>query len=58
MFHLQENQGILDSPWCNSPLRIYQKLGEGDFYSFDVEKFPFLSSYLLPTHNKNKCLPN
>ena len=44
--------GILDSLWCDNPCRIYQALVQGDFYSFDQEKFPFLLIYLLPTHKK------
>ena len=43
---------ILDSPWCNNPCRAYEELGQGDFYSFDQEKVPFLLVYLLPTHKK------
>ena len=45
--------GILDSPWCNNSCRAYKELGQGEFYSFDQEKVPFLSIYLLPTHRKS-----
>ena len=44
--------GILYSPWCNNSCRAYQKLGQGDFYSFDQEKVPFLLIHLLPTCKK------
>ena len=30
----------------------YPDLVQGDFYSFDQKKDPFLSIYLLPTHKK------
>ena len=53
MFHLQQSYGFLYSPWCNNSCRTYLELCQGDFYSFDQEKVLFLSSYLLPTHNKN-----
>ena len=41
---------ILDSPWSNNPCCAYQELGQGDFYSLEQEKVPFLLIYLLPTH--------
>ena len=44
--------GILDSPWGNNPCRAYQELSQGDFYSLDQEKVPFLLIYLLPTTKK------
>ena len=44
--------GTLDSPWCNNSCRTYQELGQGDFYSFDQEKVPFLLICLLSTQKK------
>ena len=35
---------ILDSPWCNNCCRGYQELGQVDFYYFDQEKVPYLST--------------
>ena len=46
--HLRANA----SAWCNNSCRAYQKLGQGDFYSFDQEKVSFISSYLRPTTNR------
>ena len=43
---------ILDCLLCNNSCRVYQKLGQGDFYSFDQEKALFLLIYLLPNHKK------
>ena len=42
--------GILESAY--NPCRAYQELNQGDFYSFDQEKIPFLLIYLLPTRKK------
>ena len=45
---------ILDPPWCNNSCWAYQELSQGDFYSFDQEKVPFLSyKYYLPTQKCN-----
>ena len=32
--------------------RTYQELGQGEIYSLNQEKFPFLSICLLPTYKK------
>ena len=53
MFHLQQVQGIIDSPWCNNSCRAYQECGQGSLYSFDQKKLFFLLSYVLPTPKKN-----
>ena len=62
MFHLEQSYGILYSSWCNKSFCAYHELRQDDFYSFDQEKVPFLSSYLLLTQKKNlpqenSCLP-
>ena len=41
--------GILESSY--NPCRAYQELNQGDFYSFDQEKIPFLLIYYLPAKN-------
>ena len=53
-FILQPIYGILYSSWCNNSCRTYHELRQGDFYSFDLEKVPFYSNYLLPTQKKNQ----
>ena len=45
--------GILDSPWRNNLCCAYHELGQGDFYSFNQEKAPFLLIYLLQNHKKS-----
>ena len=41
----------IDSPWCINSCRAYQESGQGNLYSFNQEKVPFLI-YLQPTHKK------
>ena len=60
---IYSSSGILYSPWYNNSCRAYHELRQSDFYAFEQEKLPFLSSHLLPIHKKNlpqekPCLPN
>ena len=45
--------GILDFPWCNNSCHAFQELGQGDFYSFDQEKVPFLLIFFTTYPQKN-----
>ena len=57
-YFIYNRVGILEFPWCNNSSRAYQQLGQGDFYSSDQEKVPFLLIYLLLTHKKNDAYLN
>ena len=51
VLYLEQNYGILHSPWCNNSCQSYHELKQSDFYSFDHghEKVLFLSNiWYLP----------
>ena len=59
MFHSQQIQGILVSPWYNNSCCAQQELDKDDFYSFDGKGKKFLHSKLFTARLQEKlCLPN
>ena len=41
MFHLQQSQGLVDSPRRSNSCRAYQELGQHNFYLFHQKKVSF-----------------
>ena len=52
-FFIYSRVGIWDFSLYSNSCRTYQKLGQGDIYSFNQEKVHFFSIYLLPIHKTN-----
>ena len=52
-FFIYSRLGIWDFSLYSNSCRTYQKLAQGDIYSFNQEKVHFFSICLLPIHKTN-----